>query len=139
MPDAARLTGVSPWRIRRWLKGYEFKVKHGRHRSPAVWNSEIEPIDHTNALGFLDLLEVRCVDAFISAGVNWKTLRHVHDQAHKTVGHTIFFLKPGWVNLPFWDQANKFTKCFPDLIKSAECADRGSAFFVTVNGKIKPL
>ena len=88
VPDAARLTGVSPWRIRRWLKGYEFKVKQGRHRSPAVWNSQIEPIEHASALGFLDLLEVRCVDGFISAGVNWKTLRQVHDQAHKLVGHT---------------------------------------------------
>jgi len=88
VPDAARLTGVSPWRIRRWLKGYEFKVKHGRHRSPAVWNSQLDPIGNTFALGFLDLLEVRCVDAFISAGVNWKTLRHVHDQAHTLVGHT---------------------------------------------------
>ncbi len=59
--------------------------------------------------------------------------------AWKQAGHTIFFLKPGWVNLPFWDQANKFTKCFPDLIKTAERAPRGSAFFVTVNGKIEPL
>ncbi len=57
--------------------------------------------------------------------------------AWKQAGHTIFFLKPGWVNLPFWDQANKFTKCFPDLIKIAERAERGSAFFVTVNGKIE--
>lgn len=59
--------------------------------------------------------------------------------AWKQAGHTIFFLKPGWVNLPFWNQANKFTKCFPDLIKTAERAERGSAFFVTVNGKIEPL
>lgn len=88
VPEAARLTGVSPWRIRRWLMGYEFRVKRGRHRSPAVWHSQIDPIDHTVALGFLDLLEVRCVDAFISAGVNWKTLCQVHDQAHKLVGHT---------------------------------------------------
>src|SRR5438552_13806423 len=88
VPDAARLTKVSPWRIRRWLKGYEFRVKHGRHRSPAVWNSQIDPIDHTIALGFLDLLEVRCVDALISAGVNWKMLRHVHGQAWELIGHT---------------------------------------------------
>src|SRR5436190_22184168 len=87
VPEAARLTGVSPWRIRRWLKGYEFRVKHGRHRSPAVWNSQIDPINHTIALGFLDLLEVRCVDAFISAGVSWRTLRHVHERARKLVSH----------------------------------------------------
>ena len=59
--------------------------------------------------------------------------------AWKQAGHTMVFLKPGWVNLSFWDQANKFTKCFPDLIKIAERAERGSAFFVTVNGKIEPL
>jgi uncharacterized protein (DUF433 family) len=87
VPEAARLTHVSPWRIRRWLEGYEFKVKHGRHCSPAVWNSQIDPIDHAMALGFLDLLEIRCVDAFISKGVSWKTLRQVHDRAKKLVGH----------------------------------------------------
>lgn len=86
--EASRLANVSPWRIRRWLKGYEFKVKHGRHRSPAVWNSQLDPIDHTTALGFLDLLEIRCVDAFISAGVSWKTLRQVHDRARELVGHS---------------------------------------------------
>ena len=59
--------------------------------------------------------------------------------AWKQAGNTIFFLKPGWVNLSFWDQAIKFTKCFPDLIKAAERAERGSAFFVTVNGKIELL
>lgn len=85
--EAARLTRVSPSRIRRWLRGYEFPVKHGRHRSPAIWRSQLEPLDHTLALGFLDLLEVRCVDAFITAGVSWKTLRLVHERARRLVGH----------------------------------------------------
>ena len=87
VPEASRLTGVTPWRIRRWVRGYEFKVKHGRHRSPAVWNTQLDAIDHAIALGFLDLLEVRCVDAFITAGVGWKPLRQVHEQARKLVGH----------------------------------------------------
>src|SRR5437773_8370817 len=71
----------------RWVRGYEFKVKHGRHRSPAVWSTQLDQIDLAVALGFLDLLEVRCVDAFVSAGVGWKTLRQVHDRARKLVGH----------------------------------------------------
>ncbi len=87
VPESARLTSVTPWRIRRWLKGYEFKVKHGRHRSPAVWNTQLDAIDHAMALGFLDLLEIRCVDAFICAGVGWKTLRQVHERAKNLVGH----------------------------------------------------
>ena len=86
--EASRLAKVSSRRIRRWLQGYEFKVKHGRHRSPPVWNSQLKPIDNAMALGFLDLLEIRCVDAFISAGVSWKTLRQVYDQACELVGHS---------------------------------------------------
>jgi uncharacterized protein (DUF433 family) len=86
--EASRLTSVSPQRIRRWLKGYEFRVKHGRHRSPAVWNSQLEPIDHALALGFLDLLEIKAVNAFINKGVSWKILRQVHEEAHNWVGHS---------------------------------------------------
>lgn len=37
-------------------------------------------------------------------------------EAWKEAGHTIFFLKPGWTNLVFWDQAQKFIKCFPSII-----------------------
>ena len=81
VPDATRLTGVSPWRIRRWLRGYEFRVKHGRHRSEPVWQGQLEPIDHSMAVGFLDLVELRCVDAFLRAGVGWKTLRLAHSHA----------------------------------------------------------
>jgi uncharacterized protein (DUF433 family) len=88
VPEAARLVGVSSRRIRRWLKGYEFRVKYGGHRSPAVWNSQLNPINNAMALGFLDLLEIRCVDAFISAGVSWKTLRQVHDRAREIVAHS---------------------------------------------------
>lgn len=57
----------------------------------------------------------------------------------KEAGHTVFFLKPGWTNLPFWEQANKFTKCFWQIIEQANKADRGDAFFVSVNGKIEKL
>jgi uncharacterized protein (DUF433 family) len=88
VPEASRLTRVTSSRIRRWVRGYDFKVKHGRHRSPAVWNTQLEQIDETVALGFLDLLEMRCVDAFVTAGVGWKTLRRVHEQAVQLVGHS---------------------------------------------------
>ena len=89
IPEAARLTAVSPWRIRRWLRGYEFRAKHGRHRSEPVWQGQLAPIDHTMAIGFLDLIEIRCVDAFVGAGVNWKTLRlaHTHAQERLTLSH----------------------------------------------------
>ncbi len=87
VPEASRLTGVSPWRVRRWLKGYEFQAKTGTRKSPPVWGGQLPRIDHALALGFLDLLEVRCVDAFIKAGVSWKTLRQIHDKTKQRLGH----------------------------------------------------
>ena len=87
IPEASRLTSVSTWRIRRWLRGYEFKAKYGRSRSPAVWHNQLEAIDSKLALGFLDLLEIRCVDALLTAGVTWKTLRQAHARAQELFRH----------------------------------------------------
>jgi hypothetical protein len=57
-------------------------------------------------------------------------------EAWRQAGHTIFFLKPGWTDMTFWDQAQKFTKCFPSIIEKARHAPKGSSFVVAVNGKI---
>lgn len=66
--------------------------------------------------------------------------RNPHEvRAWREAGHTIFFLKPGWTDLTFWNQANKFTKCFPQVIAQAERAERSAAFVITVNGKIESL
>lgn len=58
-------------------------------------------------------------------------------EAWKQAGHTIFFLKPGWTDMTFWVQAQKFVKCFPSIIEKARFAERGSSFIVSVNGKIE--
>ena len=71
VPEASRLAQVSSGRIRRWLRGYEFQTKRGRHHSPEVWRGQLDPIDHSIALGFLDLIEVQCIDALRTAGVSW--------------------------------------------------------------------
>jgi len=57
--------------------------------------------------------------------------------AWRSAGHTIFFLKPGWINLPFWTQMWKFVKCFPEVLRTAERAKKGSSFYVSVTGKIE--
>ena len=57
--------------------------------------------------------------------------------AWKEAGHTIFFLKPGWLKMRFWDQAQKFVKCFPQIITTAQRAKPGTSFLVFVNGKIE--
>ena len=72
--------------------------------------------------------------------VDVRISRNPHEvKAWHEAGHTIFFLKPGWTDLTFWEQANKFTKCFPQIIYEAERAERGTAFLVTTNGEIEHL
>lgn len=64
--------------------------------------------------------------------------RNPHEiKAWQEAGHTTFFLKKGWIDLPFWDQAWKFAKVFPDLMKAAERARKGTAFYITPNTKIE--
>lgn len=88
VPDASRLTGVSPQRIRRWLRGYTFVSCGSRHTSPPVWQPELPEIDDRLALGFRDLMEVRFVDAFIQRGVTWQTLRRAAEKAQQMFGCT---------------------------------------------------
>jgi uncharacterized protein (DUF433 family) len=78
IPEAARLTRVSTGRIRRWLRGYRFYSNDKPHHSPAVWAGQLQPIENNWALGFLDLIEIKCVDSFVKAGVGWAMLRKAH-------------------------------------------------------------
>ncbi len=74
-----------PGRIRRWLRGYRYRSRKKAYASPPLWHGQWEPIDHSLAPGFLDLIEIRFVDAFLKAGVSWMTLR----QARGTRGGVV--------------------------------------------------
>jgi len=86
VPEASRLTRVSTSRVRRWLKGYNFKTKKDRHHSNPVWAGQFEPLDDKLAVGFRDLMEIRFVSAFIDRGVSWKTMRSAHLAAKAKLG-----------------------------------------------------
>jgi len=81
VPEAARLTGVSTGRIRRWLRGYRYISRKKRYTSPPLWRGQYKPIDNTLALGFLDLIEVKFVDAFVKAGVSWDMIHKAREKA----------------------------------------------------------
>jgi uncharacterized protein (DUF433 family) len=81
--EAGRLTGVEARTIRRWLVGYRFKVGDQPRRSPPVFAPEHEVFDGVPAMSFLDLQEIRFVDAFVRRGVSWTTLRETHREAQK--------------------------------------------------------
>jgi len=88
VPEAARLTKISPGKIRRWLRGYNFKSGERVRHSDAVWQGELKPIENKLALSFRDLLELRFVDAFIRAGVSWRTMRRAHQKAQDQLNTT---------------------------------------------------
>jgi uncharacterized protein (DUF433 family) len=88
VPEAARLTRISTGKIRRWIKGYSFRSGKSVRHSDAVWQGEIKPLDNKISLSFRDLLELRFVDAFIRAGVSWRTMRRAHTKAQSELQTT---------------------------------------------------
>ena len=86
VPEASRLTRVSAARIRRWLKGYDFKSRKERHHSNPVWTGQFEKMGEMLAVGFKDLMEIRFVNAFLNEGVSWKTMRDAHIAAKAKLG-----------------------------------------------------
>ncbi len=85
--EAARLTGISPGRVRRWMRPF---VRRGEPRtSPPLILGEYASNEHGSvALSFIDLVELRFVDAFLKKGVRWPTLREAHDKAARDLGMT---------------------------------------------------
>jgi uncharacterized protein (DUF433 family) len=72
LTQAARLVGVGPQSVRRWLKGYSWKYRDGRSSSGPLWRlqyADDEDLGREQALGFDDLLELRMVAKFIEHGV----------------------------------------------------------------------
>jgi len=104
IPEAARLTTVSQGRIRRWVAGYAFRVGERERFSEPVWQSDLPRLNGSIALSFLDLLEVRFINALREAGIGWRNIRLAVLQAQelmetkhpfttkafKTDGKTIF-------------------------------------------------
>lgn len=75
VPEVARLTGVSPARIRRWLRGYHYRY-HGEERwSDPLWHSQLPEFDDVLSLGFRDLAEIRVVDSLVQARLSLTTVR----------------------------------------------------------------
>jgi hypothetical protein len=60
--EAARLGGLPPAQVRRWMSG-----RLGEHS--------------TVGLDFLDLIELRCVKALVETGVSWQVLRAAYERA----------------------------------------------------------
>lgn len=109
LPSASRLVGVPASKIRRWLYGHTHKrlTKAGVVKAYAapLWSPQLSKDDYeAEIIGFLDLLEIRFVAAFVSHGVPLQVVRTCLETARgllktdhpfasgsfKTDGKTIF-------------------------------------------------
>lgn len=88
VPEASRLTQVSTWRIRRWLRGYSFRTRTEIHTSRPVVQSLVAAIDDSLALSFVDLVEVKLVDRLLERGVTWKTRREAARRGSELLGQS---------------------------------------------------
>lgn len=87
VPEASRLTGISPNRLRRWLRGYTYRTGHEVGGSAPVWRRQLSHVDGVIGLGFRDLIEARFVDAFRAAGVSWRVIRLCAERAQAILGN----------------------------------------------------
>jgi uncharacterized protein (DUF433 family) len=86
--EAAWMTNVSFPRIRRWLRGYKFRLGDKTHTSSAVWKPDLPVVEDTLSLSFRDLIEVRFIDSFLKQGVNWRILKLAATYASEIVNST---------------------------------------------------
>jgi uncharacterized protein (DUF433 family) len=73
--EASRITHVPPRSIVRWTRGYNYRYKGERYFSEPLVARELDPINGKPILSFLDLIEIRFLNAFRSYGVSWKAIR----------------------------------------------------------------
>jgi uncharacterized protein (DUF433 family)/DNA-binding transcriptional MerR regulator len=84
--EAERLVGVPARRIRRWLLGYNISHDGQRRRADPLWQAQLPRLGREVELGFRDLIELKFVDAFLSAGVSLQAIRRALAIARDLLG-----------------------------------------------------
>jgi uncharacterized protein (DUF433 family) len=86
VPEAARLLKTASRNINRWLGGYTYRERDGRQtHMPPLWKPQVPSDDDHIELGFRDLIELRFVVAFQTAGLGLKTIRNCVEFAREYV------------------------------------------------------
>lgn len=86
LTEAELLTAIPRQRIRRWMEGYAYQDRGVRKMSPAVIENRIGRSVGELALTFLDLVEVRFLNAFLQHGVSWPNIRLAAEHARDLMG-----------------------------------------------------
>lgn len=84
---AALLVGASTSEVRRWMFGYQFRHKGDKspRYSPPLWPTQLAEVGH-HLIGFLDLVELRFVKAFVKHGVDLRIVRRCAETARELFG-----------------------------------------------------
>ena len=89
IPEASRIIRVNYSTIKRWVSGYKYVYQNERRVGLPVFEPDFEPIDNSYAISFLDLIEIRFVNAFLQYGVSLRKIRvasahaaEILEQAH---------------------------------------------------------
>ncbi|MEZ0132128.1 MULTISPECIES: DUF433 domain-containing protein [Novosphingobium] len=80
--EAARMVGMSPATLRRWLLGYQ----HHDKAEAALWKPQYTPDDEGVLLGFRDLVEARIVNALRGRRIGLPTIRNCIERARLIIG-----------------------------------------------------
>lgn len=83
--QASRLTGIPAQNIRRWTRGYHYTYAGRRQEQPPVVETQLPEVEHEFAIGFLDLMEVRFIDAFRHHGVSLPAIRQAAERAREVL------------------------------------------------------
>ena len=88
LQEAGRLTGIPSRSIMRWTKGYDFNYRGYPRHSPPVIAMNQKYADGQLVLEFLDLVEVRFLNAFRIHGVSWNAIRIAAQRAKELLQRT---------------------------------------------------
>jgi hypothetical protein len=89
IPDASRLIGVHPARLRWWVCG-----RPGDAARPLI-KRDLPVVDHQIALSFVNLIEARFIAAFASHGVSVRAIRVMAEEAEQMLGTEHPFARDG--------------------------------------------
>ena len=81
LPDAARLIGVAPTKLRRWVRDYEYTANDKTYKHHSLIKRRFGETELT--LTFLELMELHFIKMFRSKGVSMPTIRKAAEAAAK--------------------------------------------------------
>jgi len=94
--EVARFVKITPTRVARWLKGYEYIYSAQRVSKPPVIKQKDKTYVYEGYASFYDLIELLFIKNFLAYGISLQKLRKAFDEAKEILevshlAHQVFF------------------------------------------------